>query len=149
MALGPQWRPCPCPATPQASCASAEVQAAPRGSGGRAGVDPACLQVIPPPQAMYRLRAAGCAGAGWFSGVQAASQARVLPVEASRDLSGAPVVGDPPANAGTWGSIPGLGGSCLPQGNQVCTAAAEPTVQSLSSATSEAATRGAPVRRGC
>lgn len=48
VALGPQWRPCPCPATPQESCASAEVRATPRGSGGRAGVDPTCLQVIPP-----------------------------------------------------------------------------------------------------
>lgn len=47
MARGQQLRPGPCLATPQASCAGAEVWAAPRGSGGRAGVDPTCLQVTP------------------------------------------------------------------------------------------------------
>ena len=37
-----------------------------------------------------------------------------------RDSPGGPVVGILPASAGAMGSIPGLGGFCMPWGNQAC-----------------------------
>ena len=37
----------------------------------------------------------------------------------TRDCSGGPVVKNPPANAGHGGSVPGPGGSHMPQSNQV------------------------------
>ena len=49
------------------------------------------------------------------------------------DFLGAPVVKNPPANAGDTGLIPGLGKSPMPLGNQVCIATTEPELRNESS----------------
>ena len=121
MARGQQLRPGPCLATPQASCAGAEVWAAPRGSGGRAGVDPTCLQVTPlltshvPSEgcSLCRglvLRDPGCitSSVSSLSELQGTSQVvQWLGIHLS-------------VQGGAWDSIPGPGGSHMPQGNQAC-----------------------------